>query len=111
MVFIGEIGGFIDTRHPSRQVARDTSTSRAAGFARPHWGHFRFSLHPFCHPRNTLALPRSSNSDPGSQSGLSSPLPTTVRACFFHREKNSAFFSALVDSRRTYTVLPPIRAR
>ena len=47
-----------------------------------------------------LYLPPSRNSDPGSHSRLFSPLPTTVRALHFYREKISAVFS-LVDSRRT----------
>ena len=38
------------------------------------------SFRPIYYPRITLALPPSSNSDPGSHSGPSSPLPTTVRA-------------------------------
>ena len=60
---------------------------------------FFFFFHPIYYPRTTLALPPSSNSDPGSHSGPSSPLPTKVRAFIFYREKNSAF-SPLVDSRR-----------
>ena len=39
------------------------------------------------------------NSDPGSHSGLFSPLPTAVHALHFCREKTSAL-SSLVDSRR-----------
>ena len=35
------------------------------------------------YPRTTLALPPSSNSDPGSCSGPFSPLPTTVRVPSF----------------------------
>ena len=57
-----------------------------------------FFFHPICYPRSTLALPPSSNSDPGSHSRSSSPLPTTVRAFIFYREK-SLEFSSLVDSR------------
>ena len=45
----------------------------------------------------TLALPPSSNSDPGSHSGPSSPLPTTVPAFICYREKTQLF---IVDSRR-----------
>ena len=37
-----------------------------------------FFFHPICCPRATLALPPSSNSDPGSHSGSSSSLSTTV---------------------------------
>ena len=46
-----------------------------------------------------FSLPPSSNSDPGSHSRLFSPLPTTVRALHFYREKISEL-SSLVDSRR-----------
>ena len=44
------------------------------------------------YPRNTLALPPSSSSDPGSHSGPSSPLPTTVRAFISIAKKISIFF-------------------
>ena len=54
---------------------------------------------PIYYPRATLALPPSSNSDPGSHNGPSSPLPTTVRASILYRQQDSAF-SSLVDSRR-----------
>ena len=47
--------------------------------------------------RTTLALPPSSNSDPRSQSGLSSPLPTTIRAFTFIARR---ICQSLVDSRR-----------
>ena len=51
-----------------------------------------FSLHP------------SRNSDPGSHgAGSSPPLPTTVRALHFYRDKISAN-SSLVDSRRVVFV-------
>ena len=65
---------------------------------------FFFLFHRIYYPRTTLALPPSSNSDPGSHSGPSPPpshqlLSTTVRAFILYREKNSAF-SSLVDSRR-----------
>ena len=40
-------------------------------------------FHPIYYPRTTLALPPRSNSDPGSGSGLFSPLPTTVRTLIF----------------------------
>ena len=42
-----------------------------------------FFLHPIYHPRTILALPPSSNSDPGSHSGPSSSLPTSARAYIF----------------------------
>ena len=42
-----------------------------------------FSLHPIFYPRTTFTLPSSSNPDPGSHSGPSPPLPTTVRAFIF----------------------------
>ena len=62
-------------------------------------------LHPIYYPRTTLSpsLPVSSNSDPGSHSGTSSPLPTTVRA-FIYRDKNSArvFFLSSIASNCTY---------
>ena len=67
--------------------------------------HFYFqycymSLHPVYYPRTTLALPPSSNSDPGPHHrGPSSLFPTTVRIFIFYRQKNWAF-SSLVDSRR-----------
>ena len=48
-------------------------------------------LHPIYYPCTTLALPPSSNSDPGSHSGSSSPLST--RAFIFYHENNSAFSS------------------
>ena len=54
---------------------------------------------PICHPRaTTLALPPSSNSDPGSHSGPSFPLSPTVRASISSREE--LLISFLVDSRR-----------
>ena len=51
-------------------------------------------LPPIYYPRTTLALLPSSNLDPGSRSGPSSPLPTTVRAFIL------TAFCSLVDSRR-----------
>ena len=52
---------------------------------------------PSCiNPRTTLALPPSSNSDPGSHSGPSSSLPTSARAFIFTARRIQ-----LVDSRRT----------
>ena len=42
-----------------------------------------FFLDPIYCPRITFALPQRSNSDPGSHSGPSFPLPTTVRAFIF----------------------------
>ena len=47
-----------------------------------------------------LELPPFRNSDPGSHSGRSFPLPTMVHAYIFGREKSSEF-SSFVDSRRT----------
>ena len=60
---------------------------------------FCFLLFPLTIFALRLSLRPSSNSDPGSHSRRSSPLPTTVRALFFYRDKNSAL-SSLVDSRR-----------
>ena len=69
--------------------------------------HFFFASHPIHYPRNTLALPPSSKSDPGSHSGPFFPLPNEVRAFnFFFREKKSAF-SSLVDSRRIGSYILP----
>ena len=48
-------------------------------------------FHPIPYPRVTLALPPSSSSDPGSHSGPSSPLPTTVRAFIFIATKIQHF--------------------
>ena len=42
-----------------------------------------FFLHLMYYPRTTLALPPSSNSDPGSHSGPFSSLPTSARAIIF----------------------------
>ena len=70
---------------------------------RRHGQHFFFL--PFFFPilfiyvRSCLSPPSSRNADPGSHSRLFSPLPTTVRALHFYREKSSAL-SSLVDSRR-----------
>ena len=64
-------------------------------------------FYPIYYPRTTLAHPPSSNSDPGSHSGPSSPLPTTVRA-FVFMAKNNRAFSFLVDSRR---IVPTHAAR
>ena len=58
---------------------------------------------PFFPIPNLLPCPflrPSRNSDPGSHCWLFSPLPATVRALNFYREKTSAF-SSLVDLRRT----------
>ena len=75
-------------RSISTRTSTSTSTSpetllRRHSCAQPDqhfYAHF-FSFHPIYFPRNTLlALPPSSNSDPGSHSGPSSPLPTTVHA-------------------------------
>ena len=69
--------------------------------------HFFLFLHSIYYPRTPLALPPSSNSDPGSHSRPSSPLPTTVRDFIFYRENKSAF-SSLVDSCR---IVPTNAAR
>ena len=66
-----------------------------------------FFFHPLYYPRTTLALPPSSNSDPGSHSGPSSPLPTTVRA-FIFIAGILEHFSSLVDWRR---IVPTHAAR
>ena len=62
---------------------------------------FYFICIPFIVFAPLFSLPsiNSRNSDPGSHSRLFSPLPTTVRALHFYREKTSAL-SFLVDSRR-----------
>ena len=63
-----------------------------------------FSCIPFF-PRTTLALFPSSNSNPGSHSGPSSPLLTTIDTCLhFYREEKSVL-PFLVDSRRIALVL------
>ena len=56
-----------------------------------------------------FSLPPSRNSDPGSHSRVFSPLPTTVRASHFYREKTSAL-SSLVDSLRVELRLPTVCA-
>ena len=64
---------------------------------------FLILLHPIYYPRTTLALPPSSNSDPGSHSGPSSPVPTTVRAFIFYRyEELSIFFPRRLAWNCTY---------
>ena len=47
--------------------------------------------HPIYYPRTILALPPSSNSDPGSYSGPSFLLPTTVRAFIFIARRTQHF--------------------
>ena len=47
---------------------------------------FHFFLHPVYCSRTTLALPPSSNSDPGPYSGPSSPLPLRYVPSFLSRE-------------------------
>ena len=69
-----------------------------------HEAHF-FFLHPVYFPRTTLALPPSSTSDPGSQSGPSSPLPTTVRAFVFIARRIQLF---LPSSTRVELCLPTL---
>ena len=60
--------------------------------------HF-FFLHPLYYPRTTLALPPSinSNSDPGSDSRPSSPLPTTARDFIFIARRSQHFLLSLTD--------------
>ena len=57
------------------------------------------------YPRTTLALPPSSNSDPGSHSGPSFPLPTTVRAFIFIARRIQHF---LPSSTRVELYLPTL---
>ena len=52
-----------------------------------------------------FSSPPSRNSDPGSHGRLFSPLPATVHALQFYREKISAL-SSLVDSRRIAATQP-----
>ena len=61
---------------------------------------FLFLFHPTYYPRTSLALPPSSNSDPGSHSGLFPP-PSPLRyvPSFLSLEKIPALAS-VVDSRR-----------
>ena len=61
---------------------------------------------PFIFFTLPFSLPPSRNSDPGSQSTLFFPLPITVRALHFDREKSSAHPS-LPDSRRICTLYVP----
>ena len=65
------------------------------------WGVFYvfFFFIPFCYPRTTLAFRAGSDSDPGSHSGPSPPLPTYGTCLLFYGDNNSAF-SSLADSRR-----------
>ena len=67
-----------------------------------------FFLHPIHYPCTTLALPPSSNSDAGSPSGPSSPLPTTVRAFIFIASRIQHF---LPSSTRVELYLPTHAAR
>ena len=50
-----------------------------------------FFLYPVYYPRNSLALPPSSNSDLGSHSGCSSSLPTSARAFIFIARRTQHF--------------------
>ena len=56
------------------------------------------------YPRTTLALPTSSNSDPGSYSGPSFPLPTSYGVCllFSSREELNIFFLRRLASNCAY---------
>ena len=59
-----------------------------------------FFSHPIYYPRSTLALPPSSNSDPGPHSGPPPPTPPLHGTCLhFYHEKSSAL-SSFGDSRR-----------
>ena len=58
-----------------------------------------YFFHPIYYVRTTLALPSGSNSDLGSHSGPSFPLPTTVHD-FFYSGRNQQLVSCLVVSRR-----------
>ena len=67
--------------------------------------HF-FFLHPTVYyPRTTLALPPSSNSDPGSHSGPTSSLPTLARAFIFIARRSQYF---LPSSTRVEVYLPTL---
>ena len=80
----------------SRRRGREVSYSWANTYHSSFF-YFLFPSHLLSSP--FYSLPPSRNSDPGSHSRLFSPLPTTVRALHFYREKISAL-SSLVDSRR-----------
>ena len=62
-------------------------------------------LHPIYYPRTTLALPPTSNSDPGSHSGRSSSLPTSARAFIFIARRIQHF---LPSSTRVELYLPTL---
>ena len=64
-----------------------------------------FPFHPIYYPHTTLALHPSSNSDPGSHSGPSSPLPTTVHAFIFIGRRIQHF---LPSSTRVEFYLPTL---
>ena len=69
-------------------------------------GAFSFFLpRSIYYPRTTLALSPSSNSDPGSHSGPSSPLPTTVRAFIYVARRIRHFLSS---STRVELYLPTL---
>ena len=62
---------------------------------------FLFSLHLNYYPPTALALPSSSNSDPGSHIVAGPSPPPHYGTCLpFYREKTSQF-SSLVDSRQS----------
>ena len=65
-----------------------------------------FFPHPIYYPRTTLALPPSSNSDPGSHSGPSSPIPTTLRAFIFIARRIQHFFPRRLASNRHTSLTP-----
>ena len=64
-----------------------------------------FFLHPIYYPRTNLALPPSSNSDPGSHSRPSSSLPTSARAFIFIARRSQHF---LPSSTRVELYLPTL---
>ena len=69
---------------------------------------FFFFFHPIYYPRTTLALPPTSDADPGSHSGPSFPLSTTVRVFFFiSREQFSFFFPSWLASNCTLGTIFP----
>ena len=67
--------------------------------------YFFLFFHAIYYPRTALALRPSSKSDPGSHSGPSSPLPTTVRAFVFIAKRLQHF---LPPSTRVELYLPTL---
>ena len=87
--------GRVPSIHNIRSVFTMTTADSAVTLQ-----HF-FFFHPIYYPRTTLALPPSSNSDPGSHSGPSSSLPTSACA-FISRGESSIFFPRRLASNCTY---------